>query len=90
MRGVIALGVLLTACGPVSPQLAAAQCETRARQATGPFGAVAVGFGSDGARSSRLKLGVSSDFLRGRDPYEVYDSCVRQKTGQGPIRPLVL
>lgn len=79
----------LGACIPVSPQLAARQCEERARQADGPFGEVQVGIGSGGARS-RVELGVTSDFLRGRDPYEVYDTCVREKTGQGPIRPLVL
>ena len=80
---------LLAACGPVSPQLAARQCEERARQADGPFGEVGVGFGTGGAKS-HIELGVTSDFIRGRDPYEVYDTCVREKSGQGPIRPLVL
>lgn len=85
----LATAVSLGACGPVSPELAARQCEERARQADGPFGEVSVGIGSGGARS-RVELGVTSDFLQGRDPQEVYETCVRQKTGQGPIRPLVL
>jgi len=89
VKQVLTLCAFVTACGPVSPQLAARQCEERARQADGPFGQVAVGVGTGGARS-QIELGVTSDYLAGRDPYEVYDSCVRQKTGQGPIRPLVL
>jgi len=53
------------------------------------MGQVAVGVGSGGI-SSKVELGVSSDYLKGRDPYVVYDDCVRQKTGQGPVQPLVL
>lgn len=79
----------LAACGPVSPQLAARQCEERARAATGPTGEIAVGVGSEGARS-KIKVGITSDYIQGRDPYQVYDSCVRAKSGQGPIRPLEL
>ena len=80
---------VLAACGPVSPELAAYQCAERAQAATGPTGQVAVGVGSGGI-SSKVELGVSSDYLKGRDPYVVYDDCVRQKTGQGPVQPLVL
>ena len=82
------LGMLI-ACGPVSPELAADQCEERARAATGPTGEIGIGIGSNGT-SGRVEIGVTSDYLQGRDPYDVYDSCVRQKTGQGPIRPLEL
>ena len=85
------LGVLtLAACGPTSPELAAKICEDRARAATGPTGSVGISARSDGSVRSKVKVGVTSDFLLKRDPYEVYDSCVRQKSGQGPIRPLVL
>ena len=80
----------LAACGPVSPELAARQCEERARAATGPTGEIGVGISSDGDAKGRFEIGVTSDYLRGRDPYAVYESCVREKTGQGPIRPLVL
>lgn len=82
--------VLLTACGPVSPELAARQCEERARAATGPTGELGVGISSSGKTSGHIEIGVTSDYLRGRDPYDVYESCVREKTGQGPIRPLDL
>lgn len=81
--------LLLSACGPMSPDRAADVCEDRARAAAGPTGEIGVGVGSEGA-SGRVEIGITSDYIQGRDPYEVYDSCVRQKTGQGPIRPLNL
>ena len=80
----------LAACGPVSPELAAKQCEERARAATGPTGSIGIGVNNKGDTRARASIGITSDYLYGRDPYEVYDSCVRRKTGQGPIRPLVL
>ena len=90
MRKLLATGCLiLGACGPMSADRAADLCEDRARAATGVTGEIGIGVGSNGASSS-VELGVTSDFLQGRDPYEVYESCVRQKTGQGPIRPLDL
>lgn len=93
MKRVIGLtltGLILAGCGPVSPERAADMCEERARAATGPTGEVGVGITSDGDARGRFEIGITSDYIRGRDPYDVYDSCVRQKTGQGPIRPLVL
>jgi len=85
----LAVSTTLAACGPVSPRRAAEQCEERARAAQGVQGRVGVGIGSRGV-SSDLELSVTSDALRGRAPYVVYDQCVRAKTGQGPIRPLAL
>ena len=85
----VALLLATAACGPMSPERAAKVCEERARAATGPTGEIGIGIGSDGP-SSRIEIGVTSDYLRGRDPYIVYEECVRQKTGQGPIRPLEL
>ncbi|MGR3511219.1 MAG: hypothetical protein ACU0GG_00535 [Paracoccaceae bacterium] len=90
MRRATLFGVLLlAACGPISPERAADMCEERARAATGPTGEIGIGIGTDGPRGN-VEIGVTSDFLRGRDPYIVYEECVRQKTGQGPIRPLEL
>ncbi len=80
----------LAACGPVSPERAADMCEERARAATGPTGEVGVGINNKGETSGSFEIGITSDYIQGRDPYEVYESCVRQKTGQGPIRPLDL
>jgi hypothetical protein len=79
----------LVACGPTSPELAATPCEERARAATGPTGSVSVGVSNRGPVAG-LEIGVTDDYLQGRDPYVVYDQCVRAKSGQGPIRPLKL
>lgn len=83
------LGVI-AACSPISPERAADICEERARAATGPTGSVGIGISSDGKTRTSASIGISSDYIQGRDPYVVYDQCVRQKTGQGPVRPLDL
>lgn len=91
VRASVCVGVLtLSACGPVSPELAARQCEERANAALGPTGEVGIGINNKGKVGGGIEIGVTSDYLRGADPYQVYESCVRQKSGQGPIRPLVL
>lgn len=86
----IACLLILTACGPMSPERAADVCEERARAATGPTGHVGVAVNNKGKTTAGLSVGVTSDYLLGKDPYRVYDDCVRRKSGQGPIRPLIL
>ncbi|MEQ8365440.1 MAG: hypothetical protein RIB61_01930 [Roseicyclus sp.] len=86
---VAALLLPLAACGPASPERAFRECSERARLAESPRGSVGVGVGSGGASASG-SLTITSDFLRGRDPYVVYDQCFRNMTGAGPTRPLVL
>jgi len=89
--GIVILGATcIVACGPVSPELAADECEEQARQAAGPTGKAEIGVNSDREATSSITIGVTSDFLLGKDPRQVYDDCVFQKTGQGPIRPLRL
>lgn len=94
MRGSLAVlaAVTITACAPVSPELAARQCEDRARAAVKPVsGTAAVGIGSDGPITDvDVNITITSDYIQGRDPYVVYDQCVRELSGQGPIRPLIL
>lgn len=91
MRRVAILGaLLLAACGPMSPERAADLCEDRARAAAGPTGEIGIGINNRGETRGSVEIGVTSDYIRGRDPYIVYEECVRQKTGQGPIRPLEL
>lgn len=88
LSGVACLA-LLAACTPVplSPEDAARVCEQRARAAQGPTGSVTFGINSrDGARTG-AEIGLSSDFLAGRDPLAVYDQCVRDRSGLPPIRP---
>lgn len=88
--GVLALPLCLAACDtPVSAERAYEQCSERARLAERPRGSVGFGVGSGGPAGG-LDVTVTSDFLRGRDPYVVYDTCFRNLTGAGPTRPLIL
>ncbi|WP_236549655.1 hypothetical protein [Profundibacterium mesophilum] len=64
----------------MTPQLARYQCEQRAHAAAGPTGGVALGVGSGGL-NSRVSIGVSSDYLAGRDPDRVFADCYTRKTG---------
>lgn len=84
----LALPMLLLACGPIPLAQAERQCFERARLAQQPRGEIGVGVASDGRARSSLKLEVTSDYIMGRDPSAVYDSCVLQKSGQAPSRPL--
>lgn len=88
MRTVMSVLALFGAvsCGSVNPELAAQRCEARARAATGPTGEVKFGVNSNTGAYSRAQIGVSSDFLLGRDPVQVYENCVLRKTGKLPIR----
>ena len=80
----------VASCGLVDPALAAQRCEERARAAQSPTGEIAFGVNSNSGAFTNAKIGLSSDFLQGRDPAQVYDACVLQLTGELPIRPLVL
>ena len=90
MMRALVLGVplLLLACGPIPVQQAERQCFDRARLAQQPRGEIAAGVGSGGKAAERIRLEVTADFIMGRDPSAVYDSCVYQKSGQPPSRPL--
>ena len=94
MRRIFALTALAaaTACAPapITPERAAENCEERARAAQGPTGSVSVGVNSNDGPRAGVAIGLSSDFLTGRDPIEVYNDCVFDRTGQAPIRPPVL
>ena len=91
IRAVLILALLpLSACAPISPERAADLCEERARAAVSPLREVGVGFNTDRGVIANAEIEITSDFVQGRDPQVVYEQCVRQKTGQGPIRPLVL
>lgn len=64
------------------------QCYERARLAQQPRGEVTLGVGSGGRRAAGVELEISGDYLLGRDPSAVFESCVMQKTGEPPTRPL--
>jgi len=79
---------LVTACGPISVEQAERQCFLRARQTVNPLAGYSVGVGTDGVYTGNLGISIGSDFLAGRDPSAVYDTCVIQKSGQLPRQPL--
>ena len=81
------LGGAVAACGPVPVDQAEEQCFTPALQARNPLTGTTIGMGSDGL-TGELELTVTSDFVQGRDPAEVYNSCVYRKSGQMPRQPL--
>ncbi|MBR2656382.1 hypothetical protein [Yoonia sp.] len=87
MRVLAVMFVVLAACGPITPERAADRCEERARAAQGPTFGGTVGVNSNSGGFASAQIGVTADALRGRDPLEVYDSCVVRLTGQPPIRP---
>ena len=84
--------VALAACDlpPPDPARVADQCEERARAAQGPTSQVTIGVNSDTGGFASGSVGVSSDFLQGRDPLQIYETCVFSRTGEPPIRPPVL
>jgi hypothetical protein len=81
---------LLAACGPMTLAEAERQCFERARLAKQPRGEIGVGASSDGRTAAGFELSVSSDFLLGKDPSVVYETCVMAKAGEAPSRPLYM
>ena len=84
---VLAFAVAGCAKTPPTPEQAAARCEERAQAAQAPTGGVSVGVNNRTGVSTGVHIGLSGDFLTGRDPIEVYESCVIDLTGEPPIRP---
>ncbi len=80
--------LLLLGCGPMTQAEAERQCFERARLAQQPRGTLGVGVGSGGHADGSIELAVSSDFLLGRDPSAIYETCVMARTGEPPSRPL--
>lgn len=89
MRALVLLPILaLAAFGPIPVDRAEQQCLDRAQLAAKPRGEVSAGVTSNGGPKTRLKVEVSSDFILGRDPSAIFETCVYQKSGQPPTRPL--
>lgn len=89
LRALVILPVLaLCACGPMSVETAERECFERARLASQPRGMVSIGAGSSGQMAGGLDLSISSDWVQGRDPAAVYETCVVSKSGEAPRRPL--
>ncbi len=79
--------ILASACTPITPERAADRCEERARAAQGPEVGATVGANSNSGPFASVGISISADALRGRDPLDVYESCVLELTGEPPIRP---
>jgi hypothetical protein len=80
--------VLLAACVPPMPvDRAERLCLQDARLATGPRGTLDVGVSTEGPKAV-LDVTISSDYLAGRDPAQVFAACVRRRSGQPPTRTL--
>lgn len=79
----------LAGCGPMPVDQAERVCLREAERAVGVTGQVGLGVGSDGARASSFEVEVSSDYILGRDPSDVYNRCVVQRSGQMPTRALI-
>jgi hypothetical protein len=88
-KAALFIPLFLAACGPISVELAEKQCMERARLAAGPRGEIAIGAGSNGPVTA-YRLEINSDFLTGRDPSQVFDTCVVSKSGELPRTPLYL
>jgi hypothetical protein len=88
MRHALVLALLLlAACGPIPRAQAEKQCLHEARLAEHPRGSVGLGIGSDGKPHLVGDITITSDYLQGRDPSQVYDNCVFKRSGEMPSRP---
>jgi hypothetical protein len=74
----------------MDPERAARLCEERAQAARSPSGEVAIGASSSDGPFAAVGITLSSDYLQGRDPFEVYRTCVVERTGAEPVRPPAL
>lgn len=81
----------LAACGPVPVDRAEQICLDDARLAAAPRGEIALGT-SSGSRGSgivgQFEMEISTDYIRQRDPSDVFNRCVLRKSGQLPSRVL--
>ena len=84
----LSLAAVASACGPVSLDQAEAECFRQAQLASRPRGTVGLGISSGGQHIAKGQVEISSDWLTGRDPSQVYASCVQRESGQPPRRPL--
>lgn len=89
MLGLSVLALALAGCSTTPPtaEEAAARCEQRAQAAQAPEVGLTVGASSSEGPFANARIGLSADLLRGRDPLEVYETCVIELTGQLPERP---
>jgi len=82
----------LAACAPAPVRIPVAEaeqvCMVRALDARAPRTRIGLGYGSGGYRGGFVSVDLSSDQILGRDPAEIFDRCVLDRSGQRPTRPL--
>lgn len=84
----LSVAALAAACAPVPVEQAERMCLEDARLAAHPRTSLVMGAGTGGRKYVGGSISFSSDYFLGRDPAEVFASCVYQKSGQPPTRPL--
>ncbi|WP_134678969.1 hypothetical protein [Paracoccus ravus] len=82
------LGLAACATAPVSVEEAEMICLRDARDAVRPRSEIGLGIGSDGYRGGYVGIELSSDYIMGRNPADVFEACVRRRSGLPPGRPL--
>lgn len=78
---------LLAACGPMPVDQAMRQCVEPARLAQKPRGEIGIVADNHGNVGTTFSIGISSDYLQGRDPDVVFAQCVQNRSGQPPLYP---
>lgn len=91
-RTILALATLslagLAACGPQTVQQAERSCLDDARLSIRPQTSIGIGISTGGRSAVGISTSLSSDYLRGSDPADVFDRCVLRRSGELPTRPL--
>lgn len=83
----------LSACAkpkPISVEQAMAQCTEKAAKSVKPNINVDVGIGVGHRVRTGVGIGIelTPDYLLGRDPHEVYETCVVAKSGEKPTKKM--
>ncbi|MDO5631574.1 MAG: hypothetical protein Q4G22_07030 [Paracoccus sp. (in: a-proteobacteria)] len=87
----LAFVLAAAACAPVTVDQAEQSCLRDAQLAQRPRSEVSVGIGAsrgDIRPYASVRMDVSADYIRGRDPADAYNRCVLNRSGQFPTRSL--
>lgn len=79
--------LVLLSCAPMPVDVAMRQCIEPAQLAQRPRGSVGITADNHGNIGTSVTIGISADYLAGRDPDQVFARCVRGRSGQEPIYP---
>jgi len=90
MRWTMLSLLLLAACAPLPPDRGADICEAKVNEDRAPRSQVTVGVNSNSGGFINASIDFSPPSLAETDPEAAYRQCVVSRTGQPPIRPLIL